>query len=243
MMEPRPIQADLQIRYHYYECAMAPQTRVRGETPRVLQRRVTQAGLEIVQEHRKDFQVFNNLLVLYPDPTRDDILNLLPDNMVVLHTEKFGPLTSFKVPFLPVRPFWVMEYPSELHRRKDIKDYQQCFRRYEQHLQVPYYMIFYPDNAKLTLYRLNRERRYKAVVRNSEGRLAVSEVGVEVGVVDGRARFWHEGKLLPLETESARKLAEACSEIDRERRRADDAVARADRLAEKLRASGIDPEA
>ena len=136
---------------------------------------------------------------------------------------------------------------------------------------MPYYLITYPEHDELTLFRLNtRQQRYDTVFPNAEGRSALSEVDIEVGLVDGWARFWYKGRLLPLPAELDQELSEVRLELDLERRRADEekrradgekrradgektradnektradnAASRAERLAARLRAMGIDPE-
>ena len=69
------------------------------------------------------------------------------------------------------------------------------------------------------------------------------EVGIEVGLVDGWTRFWHQGRMLPLPAELDRELGQVRLELGRERLRADEAVSRAERLASKLREMGCDPDA
>jgi Uma2 family endonuclease len=253
MGRTRPNRADGLTRYRYEEAALLAMRNqsleeIMEATPQATQRKITLASLDLVRAHRPDFQVFNELLVQYPGADAAAIERVVPDNMVVLHDEDLGPLASFNLPLLSARPFWVMEYVSPSSKRKD---YDESFRKYERDLKVPYYLIFYPDNDELTLYRLNERRgRYDTVLPDAEGRCALPEVGIEVGLVDGWTRFWLQGRLLPLPAELDRELQETRAELVRERQRADDeklradeAASRADRLAAQLRALGIDPEA
>jgi len=84
---------------------------------------------------------------------------------------------------------------------------------------VPYYLIFYPDILDLGLYRL-RGGKHVSVKPNREGRYAIRELDLEVGMLGGGVRFWHEGRLLPLPTELQRELDEANRRAAEERRRA-----------------------
>jgi Uma2 family endonuclease len=245
MGRTRPSGAEGLTRYHYEEAAQLAMRNqsledIMEATPQATQRKITLASLDLVRAHRPDFQVFNELLVQYPEPGTKAIQRVVPDNMVVLHDEDLGPLMSFNLPLMPAPPFWVMEYVSASSKRKD---YDESFRKYERELKVPYYLIFYPDNEELTLYRLNeRQNRYDTVLPDDEGRCAVSEVDIAVSLVDGWTRFWYKGRLLPLPAELDRELQETRAELDRERQRADGEKQRADRLAARLRAMGLDPE-
>ncbi len=246
MDRTRPNQAKKLTPLHYEMAARAAmwnesRSLDRVATPRAAQRKITLASLELVAAHEPNFQVFEDLLVLYQEPATEAIEGVEPDNMVVLHPEAFGQLESFNVPLMPARPFWVMQYVTGSRKKKD---HDEDFQKYERDLKVPYYLIFSPDKGNLTLYRLDETSQlYDTVLPDEHGRSAVREVGIEVGLVDGWARFWFEGRLLLLPAELDRELSKARSELDRERRRADDAVVRADRLAAKLYAMGIDPDA
>jgi hypothetical protein len=147
---------------------------------------------------------------------------------------------GYNVPHMPARPFWVMHYITRSSKKKD-RD--EDFSRYERDLKVPYYLIFSLDKRDLTLYRLNGEsQRYDTVPPDDEGRRALPEVEIEVGLVDGWLRFWFQGRLLLLPVELDRELGETRLELTRERLRADEAEARANRLAATLRAMGFDAE-
>ena len=196
-------------------------------TPQATQRKITLASLDLVHARRPDFQVFNELMVQYAEPGSEAIRRVVPDNMVVLHEGDLGPLTSLSLPVHAVRPFWVMEYASTSSRRKDDED---NFDKYERILEAPYYLLYYPENEELTLYRFDAERhRYDTVPPGGEGRRALPEVGIEVGLVGGWVRFWHEGRLLLLPAEADRELDEVRAERDRESRRADLEKLRGDR--------------
>ena len=190
------------------------------------QRAITLASLTLVKARRRDFHVFNELLVQYPRRGRRRLGQVVPDNMVVKTRKPIRAKSSFNVPLEPAGPFWTMEYVSPTNPRKD---YEDSFRKYERELRVPYYLLFYPDEADLRLYRHN-QRKYVLVKPNEHGRYPVPEVRMEVALLDGWVRFWYRGELLPLPDEMQRELIEA-------RQRAEDEKRRADGLQQQLEAA------
>jgi Uma2 family endonuclease len=209
-------------------------------TTQATQREITLESLALVRARRPEVHVFNELLVQYPVRGKRRLGQVVPDNMVVLTTERIRAGTSYNVPLEPAPPFWVLEYVSKTNRRKD---YEDNFRKYERELKVPYYLVFYPETQDLTLYRHNR-RRYVSVKPNRRGRYPLRELDLEVGLLEGWVRFWYEGELLPLpaelqrELDEARRLAqEASQRADEEKRRADEEKRRADELQQRLEAA------
>jgi Uma2 family endonuclease len=198
------------------------------------QRKIFVESLDLVSAHRPDVQVFNELLVQYPRPGQRKPGQVVPDNMVVLCNQAIKAETSFNLPLEPAGPFWVLEYVSKNNKRKD---YEDNFDKYEQELKVPYYLVFYPDNQELTLYR-HRDKKYVSVKPNRHGRLPIPELEMEVALVDGWVRFWYQGRLLPLPADLQRDLDEARQRADAEKERADREAHRAEeanRRADELR--------
>jgi Uma2 family endonuclease len=173
-------------------------------TPQATQRKITLESLDLVQSRRPDVQVFNELLVQYPLPRRKRPGQVVPDNMVVVHSKPIKADGSYDVPLQPVGPFWVLEYVSKGNRRKD---YDENMRKYEHELKVPYYLLFVPDQQELTLYRHTGER-YVSVPPDEQGRCALPELELSMGIRDGWVRFWFQGELLPLPAELQRALDE-----------------------------------
>jgi Uma2 family endonuclease len=201
------------------------------------QRAITLASLALLKARRNDFHVFNEMLVQYPLGGRKKRPGqVVPDNMVVVSEEPLTAETSFNTPVEPAGPFWVMAYVSKRNKRKD---YEDSFRKYEQGLKVPYYLVFYPETQDLTLYR-HTDEKYVSVKPNEQGRYAVPEVEMEVALLDGWVRFWHKGELLLLPAELQRGLDEATRQATAEKGRADREKARADR--EKARADALEAE-
>lgn len=178
-------------------------------TPQGKQREITMASLALVHERRPEVQYFNELLVQFYRKGTTQIQRVVPDNMVVIHPDPIEAGTSFSMPLQPVGLFWTLEYVSKNNKRKD---YEDSFQKYERDLRVPYYLTFYPDNEEMTLYRLGSRKRYVSVKPNGAGRLALPELELDVGLLDGWMRYWFRGELLPLPGALLR-------ELDKERQR------------------------
>jgi Uma2 family endonuclease len=201
--------------------------------PQATQREITLESLALLRGRRPDVHVFNELLVQYPRPGRRKLGQVVPDNMVVLSDQPLRAEGSFNVPEQPAGPFWVLEYVSKGNPRKD---YEDSFDKYEQELQVPYFLIFYPDNQEVTLYR-HTGKKYVTVKPNQHERYAIGPLDLEVGLLHGWLRYWYHGELLPLPAELQRELDEARRRADEEKHRADDEKRRADE--EKHRADEL----
>jgi hypothetical protein len=140
---------------------------------------------------------------------------------------------------------------------------------YEEILKVPTYVILDPKSGLLEVYRL-RSGHYELEQPDEEGRHWFTELGLFLGtwrgVKDDHPSYWlrwwdSEGVMLPWaiekieqeqqQTEQERQRADlAQQQAEQEKQRADLAQEqanqekqRADRLAELLRAQGIDPDA
>jgi Uma2 family endonuclease len=226
------------LRIEYEEAAEAylrslPPEHFMEATAQARQREITVESLALVHAARPEIQYFNELLVQYPLKRGRKIGQVVPDNMVVLWDEPIEANGSYDLPFQPAGPFWVLEYVSKGTKRKD---YEESFRKYEEELQVPYYLVFYPQVQELTLYR-HTGTKYVSVKARKNGRHAIAQVELEVALLDGWARFWYKGELLPLPADLQRSLIEAQRRADTEARRADTEAQRADaeaRRAEEL---------
>jgi flagellar biosynthesis GTPase FlhF len=161
-------------------------------------------------------------------------VQVVPDNMVVLHAEPIQAEGSFDVPLQePIKPFWMLEYVSRNTRRKD---YEDSFQKYERDLKVPYYLLFYPEDQELTLYRHNG-RKYVSVRPNEQERYLIPELELEVGLLDGWARYWYRGELLPLPADLQRDLDEARRQIVEHRQRAEEFEQEAQRQRQRAEQS------
>ncbi len=193
-------------------------------TAQATQRKITLESLDLVQARRPDVQVFNELLVQYPLRGRKKPGQIVPDNMVVLCDQPIKADGSYDVPVQPVGPFWVMEYVSKYNKRKD---YEKSFRKYERELKVPYYLIFYPDNQELTLYKLQRGK-YVSVKPNERERYAIPQLELEMALADGWVRYWYQGELLPVPAEWQSEMDAVRRQVEEQRERAETAEQRAE---------------
>jgi Uma2 family endonuclease len=183
-------------------------------TPQATQREITLESLALVRARRPDVHVFNELLVQYALKPGGKPRQILPDNMIVVWNEPIKAVTSYNVPLQPVGPLCVMEYVSKGSKRKD---YDKNLVRYERELKVPYYLLFYPDDQELTLFRHNR-RKFVTVRPNEEGRLAIPQIEVEVALLGNWVRYWFRGELLPLPPELQRSVDELHARLKDEQR-------------------------
>jgi Uma2 family endonuclease len=188
------------------------------------QREITLESLALVKARRPDLHVFNELLVQYPRRGQKRPGQVVPDNMVVVCDQPIRAEGSFDTPLQPAGPFWVLEYVSRHNKRKD---YEDNFVKYERELKVPYYLLFYPEDQELTLFHHSR-RRYVTVKPNEHGRYAVAQLDLEVALLDGWVRFWHQGELLRLPADLQRELDKARREARQQRRRAEQERRRAE---------------
>jgi Uma2 family endonuclease len=208
-------------------------------TAQAQQREITLESLALVKAQRDDFHVFNELLIQYPRKGKKRPGQVVPDNMVVKSNEPIRATSSFNTPLEPAGPFWVMEYVSKNNKRKD---YEDSFKKYEQDLKVPYYLVFYPETQDLTLYEHTGEK-YVSVKPNERGRYAIPPLDIELAILDGWVRYWYKGELLPLPADmqreldalrqSTKELKRRVADEEKARRAAEDEVARLRALLEE----------
>ena len=126
---------------------------------------------------------------------------------------------------------------------------------YEKILKVPYYIIFDFESARLEVYKLENTGEYQLQFPNDSGYYWIEVLNLYLGVWEGDRenhhkswlRWWTEaGDLLLWGTESAQQEKQRADSESRraeaESQRADAERQRAERLAELLRAQGIDPD-
>ena len=112
-----------------------------------------------------------------------------------------------------------MEYVSNSSKRKD---YGESMKKYEHELKVPYYLLFYPDNQELSLFR-HDGAKYVTVLPDEAGLHAVPELEMAVSLTGRLGAVLVPGEMLPLPGELLRRLDRANQEAARQRRRADEA--------------------
>jgi hypothetical protein len=143
--------------------------------------------------------------------------------MVVRYDQPIQADGSYDVPLQPVGPFWVLEYVSKNNKRKD---YEKSMHKYEHELRVPYYLLFYPEVQELSLFHHDGQR-YHTVQPNAQQRVAIPELELELGLLDGWVRFWFRGELLPLPADLQRALNQTRAQLQQAEQRASQAEQRA----------------
>jgi Uma2 family endonuclease len=222
--KPRPL-----LRIEFEEAAEAylrslPPEHFMEATAQSTQRKITLAAFDVIHVARPDIQLFNELLVQYRRGRSSAIQQIVPDNMVVVWSEPIDANGSYDLPLQPTKPTWVMEYVSKHNKRKD---YETSFGKYERELKVPYYLLFYPDNQEVSLYRHN-SRRYVSVKPDEDGHLVIPKLEIEVALLDGWVRYWFRGELVPVTEELQKELLEVRRQLEVALRRADEEKRRAD---------------
>jgi Uma2 family endonuclease len=179
-------------------------------TPQAKQREITLSSFAQIHVARPDVQCFNELLVQYPHGSNPDKPGqVVPDNMVVMHPKPIVAEGSYMTPLQPVGPFLVLEYVSKTSTRKDEVT---SYTKYEQQLQVPYYLLFYPDADEFTLFKL-KGGSYVAQVPNTLGRCRIPELELDVGLAGKWLRYWFRDELLPLTGELVAQRDEAEKQV------------------------------
>jgi hypothetical protein len=224
--------------------ASLPMEHFMEATAQARQREIFVESMAVVHALCPEIQPFNELLLQRKVKGRKKPLQVVPDNMVVLHDGEIDANGSYDIDLQPVGPLLVLEYVSKSSKRKD---YDQNMLKYERRFKVPYYLLFQPEAQELSLYRHNG-RKYVSVKPNELDRYPIPELEMEVAILDGWARFWFRGELLPLpadllrELEKARRAVDTLTrERDQARQEAEDAKRRAaelERELEQLRSGG-----
>lgn len=153
-------------------------------------------------------------------------------------------------------PLLAIEFASEDgSKERDATPRTGKFWIYERQIRIPYYAIFVFEKGDLEVYRLVRGR-YRRQRPNQHGHYPIPELGVGLGVWQGEYLSmevpwlrWYDdrGRLLPTNEEQISQerqdKQQALRQVKEERRAKEEAIRRAERLAEQLRALGIDPDA
>jgi Uma2 family endonuclease len=182
-------------------------------TTQATQRKITLESFDLIHAVRRDVQCFNELLIQYPRGKRKKLGKVVPDNFVLVYKEPIEAIKSFNTQVQPVGPLLVLEYVSKQNKRKD---YEDNFEQYEKELKIPYYLLFYPDNEEMTLFKLGA-KGYTAVPPNEAARVAVPELELEAALLGNWVRFWFRGELLPLPGELLRQLTATRDQLGAER--------------------------
>ncbi len=153
-----------------------------------------------------------------------------------------------------VNPFVVVELLSPGTEEEDLGETEQKANKpptkwkvYEEILQVPYYIVFSRYTNEIKPYHLVGSR-YEAMDFSSDGRLLMPELGLSLGLWQGIFRgidklwlrwFTIAGELIPFSEE---EVESAKLEANSAKQEANSAKVKAEKLAEKLRQLGINPD-
>jgi len=187
------------------------------------------SSLEWLWQDRQDFFASGNLTVYY-SPKQLKLRDFRgPDFFVVLDTER------------RTRRSWTVweedgKYPNvifeilssstaKVDRTTKKALYQDTFR-------TPEYFLFDPDSLEFVGLVLVAGK-YEPIPENENGYLWSHQLNLYVGVLDSKLRFFAEDGSCVATPEEAAKSAQRAADDERER---------SHRLAERLRALGIDPE-
>jgi Uma2 family endonuclease len=220
------------LEVRYYQAAQEylrnlPLEHFMEATPQARQREITLASFALVRPHRPAFHYYNEFLVQYPLPRQKRPGQVVPDNLVVIHDGELKVEGSYDVPLQPARPFWALEYVSKSNKRKD---YDDNMRKYEHELKVPYYLLFQPDVAEMSLYR-HTGKKYVSVKPNARERCAIEELELDVALHGDWVRYWFRGELLPLPDELQQQRDQALARAEQ----AESEIARLRKELEQLK--------
>ncbi|HEY9596549.1 MAG TPA: Uma2 family endonuclease [Cyanophyceae cyanobacterium] len=129
--------------------------------------------------------------------------------------------------------------PPPRNNQEEIKKVGK-FWVYEQAIRVPFYGIYEVKKASVEVYHLV-DGRYARISANDRGHFPIPLIGVELGIWEGLyqnlelpwLRWWDSDGNLLLTSDERSQILE--SQLQQERQRAE-------RLAERLRQMGIDPD-
>ncbi|QLE59122.1 Uma2 family endonuclease [Nostoc sp. TCL26-01] len=147
-----------------------------------------------------------------------------------------------------VAPLIVLEFVSgDGSEERDKTPVTGKFWVYEQAIRVPFYGIYEVSKASVELYHLV-DGHYELVPANARGHYAIPAMGVELGIWQGQyknmqapwLRWWDaQGNLLLNSDEQCQVLTTQTQVLSQE---LEQEQQRAERLAEKLRQLGVDPD-
>jgi Uma2 family endonuclease len=155
-----------------------------------------------------------------------------------------------------VKPLLLIEYVSgDGSEERDRTPRTGKFWVYEQAISAPFYAIFEAAQASVEVHRLDGGR-YRPVAANAARRYPIDPLGIELGIWEGKfgdlqgpwLRVWDSvtGKMLPSSEERAdaeKQRADAAEGLlDDTRHLLNEETKRAEKLAEKLRELGIEPD-
>ncbi len=110
---------------------------------------------------------------------------------------------------------------------------------YQNRFRTPEYFWFDPEDFELAGFRLIGQE-YQPIVANESGRLWSQILELYLGIYEGKLRYFsQDGELVPTPEEAALQAQEQAQQAQEQ---AQQAQQRVERLADQLRALGIEPE-
>lgn len=194
--------------WEYYQTL--PMEHFMEATPQATQRIIAAESLDLLKTRCPGVQYFNELLVQYVFDGK--LRRVVPDNMLVIGDVPDHRRSSYATELEPAPPFMMFEWVSD---SSEGKDYGESFRKYERELRTPYCLCFHPDKGKWDLYH-HDGRRYVPLEPDRNGRVAIPELDLQIGLRDGWIRFWHQGELLEIPAEYQQQLNRQSEQISRQ---------------------------
>ena len=180
------------------------------------------ACLEWFWRDRNDFFVGANLTVYYSEQQLRNRDFRGPDFFLVRNTQK-RPRRSWVIWQEDGKyPDLIIELLSESTAKVDRNEKKIL---YQNRWRTPEYFWFDPEDLEFAGFRLVGQQ-YQEIVANESGRLWSDVLELYLGIVDGKLRYFTpDGQLVPTPEEAALQAQQ-----------------RAERLADRLRALGVEPE-
>jgi Uma2 family endonuclease len=208
------------------------------------------SGLDWLWRDREDYFIGANLTVYYSQQQLKNREFRGPDFFVAKNTAK-RPRRSWVVWQEDGKyPDIIIELLSDSTANVDRQEKKTL---YQNRFRTPEYFWFSPEDLELAGFRLSGAE-YQPILMNGSGLLWSDVLGLYLGIYQNQLRYFSpEGELIPTPEEAAlqaQTLAETehqRAETERqraqtERQRAETEHQRAERLAEQLRALGINPD-
>ena len=198
-------------------------------------------NLEILFADREDVFVAGDLL-WYPVPDREVSGPMAPDVMVAFGRPKGRRSTYLQWEEGDIAPQVVFEVLSPANSRMEMANKLRFYDQYG----VEEYYIYDPKRHHLEIYQRQQERLKRVLHLNG---WISPRLGIRFGLTPDAFQIYHpDGQpfLSSVELARLKKAAEARAEqeaarAERETQRAAEERLRAERLAERLRALGVDP--
>ena len=187
--------------------------------------------LEWHWQGRDDFFIGANLTVYYAHAQLQRRQFRGPDFFLVRGDVVRAPRNSWVVWEEGGRyPDLIIELLSDSTAQVDRTDkkslYQNIFR-------TPEYFWYSPITGEFTGFRLGSDRQYQTIATNEQGRRWSDELGLYLGIQEGWLRYFTPEGSLVLGPEETARLEKEHANQERQR---------AERLAQRLRALGVNPD-